>query len=217
MKKKSENKHIEIDENNKYPTQQLKRDPENRHLYTAGEIRILTVQEYQRLENAIPKDEYKRILKICFITGLRYIEIQRLFDNPEWYNKQRNIIHLASDGQRKHERTQKERTIHPLPSMFDDTMSFFFAGCRPPEQTSWNRDLQRWSRIAGIHPYGISAKTSRKSLESWMISAGIEVTSVCLRQGHDSLTSMRHYQGLAFSDSEQRDIENLLKLWGLLK
>ena len=27
-------------------------------------------------------------------------------------------------------------------------------------------DLARWSKLAGINPYGISAKTSRKSLES---------------------------------------------------
>lgn len=217
-KRKSEiKKHIEIDENNKYPTQQIRRDPAMRHLYTAGEIRVLTVEEYKKLENAIPKDDYKIILKVLLVTGMRYIEVQRLYDNPIWYNKQRNIIHLDSNGQKKHERTQKERTIQPLPAMFSDTMKLFFSGCRPPEQTSWNRDLQRWCRIAGIHPYGISAKSSRKTLESWMISAGIEVTTTCLRQGHDSITSMLHYQGLAFSDSEIRDIKDQLTLWGMLK
>ena len=45
---------------------------------------------------------------------MRYIELQRLWDNPTWYNKQRNIIHLPPEGQLKHKRTQQERTIHPL-------------------------------------------------------------------------------------------------------
>jgi integrase len=210
-------KHIQTTEQNKYPTQQIRRDPAMMHLYSAGEIRILTVDEYQKLEEAIPKDEHKIILKVLLITGMRFIELQRLYDNPEWYNQKRNHIHLPPEGQKKHKRTQKERTIHPLPSMFSDTMKLFFSGCRPPHESSWNRNIQRWSRIAGLNPYGISAKTTRKTIESWMVTAGIEVTSICLRQGHDSLTSMNHYQGLAFSDSEQRDIENQLKMWGLLK
>jgi hypothetical protein len=50
-----------------------------------------------------------------------------------------------------------------------------------------------------------------------MIKAGVLESTVCLRQGHDSLTSMRHYQGLAFSEEEIRDINNQLTAWGLLK
>jgi hypothetical protein len=46
-----------------------------------------------------------------------------------------------------------------------------------------------------------------------MIAAGIIESAVCLRQGHDSLTSMRHYQGLAFSDDELRDIKKKLTSW----
>jgi hypothetical protein len=74
-----------------------------------------------------------------------------------------------------------------------------------------------WAETAGINPYGISAKTTRKTLESWCIVAGILESTVCLRQGHDSLTSMRHYQGLAFSDDEIQDIEKQLISWGILK
>jgi hypothetical protein len=50
-----------------------------------------------------------------------------------------------------------------------------------------------------------------------MVAAGVVESTVCLRQGHDSLTSMRHYQGLAFSDDELRDIKNKLASWGILK
>jgi len=35
-----------------------------------------------------------------------------------------------------------------------------------------------------------------------MISAGVPLHLVCLRQGHDSLTSMQHYQGLPFTEDE---------------
>jgi hypothetical protein len=70
---------------------------------------------------------------------------------------------------------------------------------------------------AGINPYGLSVKTTRKTLESWMIAAGIIESAVCLRQGHDSLTSMRHYQALVFSDDELRDIKKKLTAWGIVK
>jgi len=50
-----------------------------------------------------------------------------------------------------------------------------------------------------------------------MIAAGKIESSVCLRQGHDSLTSMRHYQGFVFSDDELRDIKKKLTVWGIMK
>ncbi|GEM_PF-2896969 len=52
---------------------------------------------------------------------MRYAEMLRLYDHKEWYNEKRNIIHL-SEVQRKHKRRQLERTIHPLPSMFNYTL-----------------------------------------------------------------------------------------------
>jgi len=43
-----------------------------------------------------------------------------------------------------------------------------------------------------------------------MLKSGIPEIEIYSRQGHDSLTSMRHYQGLAFSDEEVRDIQKIL-------
>lgn len=48
-----------------------------------------------------------------------------------------------------------------------------------------------------------------------MVVPGVPESAICLRQGHDSLTSMRYYQGLAFSDEELRDIKKQLIAWGL--
>jgi hypothetical protein len=43
----------------------------------------------------------------------------------------------------------------------------------------------RWTVYAGINPYGFSVKTTRKTLEPWMIAAGIFESSVRLRFLHD--------------------------------
>jgi len=78
-------------------------------------------------------------------------------------------------------------------------------------------NMQRWAQLAGIKPYGMSVKTTRKTIESWQIAAGIIESTVCLIAGHDSITSIKFYQGLAFSDDELRDIKKQLTAWGLLK
>lgn len=200
----------------KYPTSGYAKDPESLHLYVR-DIRILTPKEYQSLKAVISMESHKTVLDILLITGMRYAEMLRLYENKAWYNEKRNIIHLPEEAQRKHKRKQLERTIHPLPYGFDYILKAFWAGRKPPLEATWNKNLQRWAKEAKINPYGLSVKTTRKTIESWSIAAGILESTVCLRQGHDSLTSMRHYQGLAFADDELRDIKKQLTAWGLLK
>lgn len=209
--------HIKVCEENKYPVLNLKKDKEMQHLYINGDIRILVPSEYRNIRNAIPKDLHKTIFDVLLITGMRYIEVLRLYDNPDWYNEKRNLIHLPETAQKKHKRKQLQRTIHPLPSMFNYIMKDFFNGRKPADESNWNRLLRKYAETAGINPYGISAKTTRKTIESWSIAAGILESTVCLKQGHDSLTSMKHYQGLAFSDDELRDIKKQLSDWGMLR
>jgi integrase len=181
------------------------------------EIRILTPNEYQKLRTAIPMDRHKTLLDILLITGARYVEVQRLYENKNWYIEKENIIHLPESAQRKHKRAQLERTIHPLPGMFSYLMKEFFAARKPPAESVWNRDLRKWAEATGINPYGLSAKTTRKTLESWLITAGVLESTVCLRQGHTNLVSMKHYQGLAFSEDEIREIKKQLGEWGILR
>lgn len=200
----------------KYPKSGYRKDPENLHLYV-NDVRIITPGEYKAFKAAIPTDEHKTAFDILLITGMRYAEYLRLYENHEWYNEKRNIIHLDEFAQLKHKRTQKERTIHPLPYGFNYFMKAFWAASIPPKEATWNQDMQRWAKKAGLNPYGMSAKTTRKTIESWQISAGINESTVCLRAGHDSVTSLQHYQGLAFSDDEQRDIKKQLTEWGILK
>ena len=51
-------------------------------LVTADGTKVLTVEEYDRLVNAIP-GSMKAIFEINTITGLRYIELQKLYENPQ--------------------------------------------------------------------------------------------------------------------------------------
>lgn len=200
----------------KYPKLEYKKDPDALHLYVK-DIRTLTPKEYQALKAEILKDSHKNIFDILIITGMRYAELLRLHDNPAWYDEENNLIHLPEEARKKHKRRQLERTIHPLPDTFNCMMKDFLQARRPPLEATWNKNMQRWAMYAGINPYGLSVKTTRKTIESWLIAAGIPESTVCLRQGHDSLTSMKHYQGLVFSEDELRDIKKQLLSWNLIK
>jgi integrase len=212
---KTKTKKVTVVEENKYPVSGLKRDAETAHMYSYGEIKILTPAEYDAILNVIPQPRHKALFTICVVTGMRYIEIQRLWDNPKWYIEARNIIHLPPEAQRKAKRTQLERTIKPLPSMFSYILNEFWNHRRPPTEASWGRDLKKWAVMAGLHPYGISAKTTRKTIESWLVVAGVVESTICMRAGHNEITSVHHYQNLAFSDIEIMQIKKKLTEWGL--
>jgi hypothetical protein len=81
---------------------------------------------------------------------------------------------------------------------------------------TWFEDLERWSHKAGITPK-VNPKTPRKTIESWMLKAGIPEIEICSRRGHDPITSLRHYQSLSFPDYEMRDIEKGLTERGILR
>jgi integrase len=184
-------------------------------LVTPDGSKVLNVQEFDNFVLQIPK-RYKTIFELNVITGLRYIELQRFYDNPKWYSESRNQIILPPEAQKKVKQKLIKRTIDKLPSTFSYIFKDFINGCRPPDRTSWNRDLARWSMKAGIDPK-VSPKTPRKTIESWMLKAGIPEIEIYSRQGHDPVTSLKHYQSLSFTDYEMRDIQKRLTEWGILK
>lgn len=63
---------------------------------------------------------------------------------------------------------------------------------------------------------GIVPKMTRKTLESWMVASDVPIPVVCNRQGHDELTSLKHYQALPFTEDEKRAIRQKLAGWALV-
>ena len=62
----------------RYPVSGYQKDINNLHLYVRN-IRILTPSEYKQLRESIPKERYKTIFDILMITGMRFIELKRLY------------------------------------------------------------------------------------------------------------------------------------------
>ena len=198
----------------KYPKSDLQ--PDRDAVYCNG-IRVLVPADYDSLKGAIPKKHHKATFELSTITGMRWAELRRFYDHPEWYSEKRNQIKLPAEAQRKVHQVQKERTVDLLPSSMPYILDAFFEGPQPPTLQSWNESVKRWSVAAGLNPFGMSAKVSRKTCECWMLAAGVPPFRVYKRQGHDPATSMRHYQEISFTDPELRDIEKRLQEWGMLR
>lgn len=178
---------------------------------TVAGTRILTPAEYHTLLNAIPKPHHRTMFLVCFWSGMRYIEVQRLHANPDWWSPERRSIHIPESGCRKGARRVLERLITPTPSPLESELSQFFQNDAPPVQKVWNHNLQRWMQRAGLDPDGISSKTTRKSFEAWLITARVPFDEVCLRQGHDQLSPLMYYLKLAFTKQETEEIKRMVK------
>ena len=181
------------------------------HDLFSRDIRVLTPQDYDKFSN-IKNPKHKVIFEMLFWTGMRYVELQRLYDNPDWVWTDRNVIHLPKEAQHKSKRQQLERSIH-IVSYIQNVLPFFFEVEKPPCLIAWDAWMKRQAKRCDMDIKGFSAKTTRKTIESWMKVANIDIDQICLWQGHDKTTSLRHYQSLAFTDGEKAEIRKRLAGW----
>lgn len=175
-------------------------------------IRILTPYDYDTYVARIDKDYLRTIFNVCFWSGMRYVEVQRLYEHPGWILKERKVIALPRDAQLKVKRVAPDRYI-TIPPQINGELSYFFKNTKPPVLKVWNDNLKRWAKKAGFDLAGISPKMTRASIESWMYQAGIEVSTICQRQGHDRITSLNHYMAIPFTEAEKIEIKKRLAGW----
>src|SRR6267143_3558606 len=74
-----------------------------------SDVRILRPTEYERLGEGARTLENQTRSDALLLTGLMYVEAQRLQSNPDWVDGR--FIHLPAFAQRKIRRKQKERWV----------------------------------------------------------------------------------------------------------
>jgi hypothetical protein len=116
----------------------------------SSKVRILTPAEYNAFVGVIPDRELRTIFETCFWTAARYVEVQRLYENPSWYKPQRGAIYLPKEADAKVKRVAPGRYISPLPDLLSHVLPYFFDGKKPPASKVWNADLKRWAVLSGI-------------------------------------------------------------------
>lgn len=109
--------------------------------------------ESDLLRSSIPKNYLQTIYDVCLWSGMRYVEVQRFYDHPEWWMTSRKCIHLPEEAQKKVKRKQLERYVHPIPAQLESVLSYFHDNPKPPSLQAWNQNLARWSEKSGLNSF----------------------------------------------------------------
>lgn len=170
--------------------------------------------EARALINAIPKVEYKTMFKALLFSGMRYVEMQRFQQHPEWFNG--THIYLPPIAQRKKKRKQKDRTVHLSAAGKEVIYAFINLKKKLPNYSSWTENLYRWCDKAGIQVVGgrLSPKTTRKTYESWLVMYFPHLTmQIAMSQGHTSIIAMNFYLNLGFSEKDKLEMKDFVEGW----
>ena len=174
--------------------------------------RVLTPGEAKAIIKAIPKRNHKMCFRTSLYSGMRYIEAKRFGEHPEWFRPERNMVIIP----KKFTKTKYERKVNLTPQ-FSEMLTIYLEGdseLKYPSYQSWNKNLSRWAQRAGIEDYiNVSAGTTCKTWESWLFESGFNVMRILASQGHDSMTSLKHYYSNSWTPNERYEIKMETSGW----
>ena len=175
-------------------------------------VRILRPNEYEVLLRACKKQHHRTMLQTLLYTGMRYIELQRFQQYPSWYTG--DFVHLPRMADRKVKRTQPERWVR-LNQQGKMIVEYFIQLKEIlPAYQNWRDNMRRWAKRAGISSEGMGCKTLRKTYESWlMFYYPGYMADITLSQGHDTITSIKHYLNMPFTEVDNLQMRNYVDGW----
>jgi len=174
--------------------------------------RILRPCEYVQLRDAT-KPANQTNLDACLLLGARYTECLRLKKHPEWFDG--NFVHLPWTEELAKSKHHPERWIR-LSYLGKKIIPYFIASGqkRLPSIQAWDVDLKFWAGKAGLNEEGISARTLRKTYESWLVfSYPNAIPLIMLSQGHSLPTSIAHYISLPFTEVDRQAMYEWIVGW----
>ena len=184
--------------------------------------RVLTPGEAAAIRRAISKPSNRALFDLMIYTGLRLEEVRQLIENPDIFDEDRRLLVIKSG---KAKARQKERNVILSDTGVQAVRAFLKSPKMPSTSSAWQVNLIRWCRAAGLSPltsragqggneYGITVRTSRKSWESWLLTAYPDRAAwISLSQGHTESTALGHYLNISFTDREREDILNEVTGW----
>ena len=189
---------------------------------TCNGSRVLTPGEASSIRRVISKPSNRALFDLMLYTGLRLEEVRQLVEHPEIFDEERRLLVIKSG---KAKASQRSRNVILSDKGVEAVRAFLQAPKMPASSSAWQTNLIRWSKIAGLSPlpgrseeggniFGITVRTSRKSLESWLLTAYPDRAAwIALSQGHTETTALGHYLNVSFTDQERNDILDEVKGW----
>lgn len=178
--------------------------------------RIFRPYELDRILNfGCLKLEHKTMLLSLLYTGMRYVEMQRFQNYPQWYSPTDGFIHLPSfKASKKVKRKQPDRWVR-LNNQGRQTIEYFLnLEKRLPNYNGWNANLKCWCKKAEIDPKGVSVKSTRKTWESWLLfTYPTRILDIVSSQGHTTTISIQHYMNMPFTEEDKVGIKRYVEGW----
>ena len=174
------------------------------------EVRILRPSEWEILRDNLDIN-MKRICTSLLVTGMRYAELQRFRENPDWLD--RRFVYLPRGSMMKVKAKQKERAIR-LSDIGKTLISDLFQVPHPlPELPAFDMKLRRLSkRILEGAP--VNNKTFRKTWESWLVFYYPDKSlQIALSQGHTTVTQYEHYVNIPFEEYDRKEMRKWIEGW----
>jgi integrase len=199
-----------------------------------GKTRIFSCpEEYQRFRDQL-NDQYKKICDAALYSGLRPIELRRLWKHPDWFDKTRRLINLPKGSIGKKKAPQWRSVILTLEGAIaierflslelEERMvtvkvrgvvkKYLLVG---PTDSAWHQALTLAAEKAGLDggTVGVCPKMFRKTWISWLVCAFEgKIARISKSMGHSLKTMMDHYLGIGFTKVEQDSIAVRVAGWG---
>lgn len=186
--------------------------------------RILTPCEADAIRSQIEKPSLRVLWDLLLYTGMRLAEVKQLRDNPDIFDQERRTLTIKSG---KEKAKYGKRNVCLSDKGIEAVWKYLENPTVPSSPHVWQMNLIRWatrSRLAEIpgqaaisptNPTGITARTTRKSWESWLLTAYPDkIVYITLSQGHTESTALRHYMNLSFTRDEKQSILSEVTGWG---
>ena len=174
------------------------------------EVRILRPSEWETLRDNLDIN-MKRICTSLLVTGMRYAELQRFRENPDWLDGR--FVHLPRGSMMKVKAKQKERVIR-LSDIGKTLISDLFQAPHPlPELPACDMKLRRLSKRTLEGP-PVNNKTFRKTWESWLVFYYPDKSlQIALSQGHTTVTQYEHYINIPFEEYDRKEMRKWVEGW----
>jgi integrase len=180
--------------------------------------RILRPSEYTILRNQLNEDK-QLILDSLLLTGMRYEELLRFHDNPDWLDD--DSIHLPAEavlkGRAIKDPDERQRWVRL--SIRGKVVLAHLHRVSMPGRVAFDQMLKRKGfkaieALPGFNPTKISAKSMRKTYTSWLRAYYPQMSDyIFLSMGHSSRTELRHYLGIPFTERDKQEMKEWVEGW----
>src|SRR5579862_3978250 len=131
------------------------------------DTRVLRPEEYEQLRSIL-KPDFRYQLDGLLFSGMRYVEAVRFQKNPQWFDN--GFIMLPKGSMLKVKAKQKDRTVWLSKLGKKKVPLFLKSDARLPARQWFDPRIKIWAEESGLDPKELSAKSLRKTWESWLVA-----------------------------------------------